>query len=107
MSGCYRAKVWRTGACALLFAVSRSAAAAPDVELGRYLSAECATCHRAANAPGTIPTIHGRAEQTLVELIKAYRDKTRANPVMQTIAGRLKDDEIEALAAYFARTPKP
>ena len=24
------------------------------------------------------------------------------NPVMQNIAGRLKDDEIEALAAYFA-----
>ena len=27
--------------------------------------------------------------------------------VMQSIAGRLKDDEIEALAAYFSRTTRP
>ena len=37
-------------------------------------------------------------------MIKAYRDKQLPNPVMQNIAGRLKDEEIEALAAYFATT---
>ena len=47
------------------------------------------------------------AEQTFAEVIKAYRDKQLANAVMQNIAGRLKDDEIEALAAYFARTKRP
>ena len=35
-------------------------------------------------------------------MIKAYRDKRLNNAVMQNIAGRLKDEEIEALAAYFA-----
>ena len=30
-----------------------------------------------------------------------YRDKKRNNPVMQTIAGKLSNDEIAALAAYF------
>ena len=40
-------------------------------------------------------------------LVKAYRDKQLPSEVMQTIAGRLKDDEIEALAHYFAVTKRP
>ena len=47
------------------------------------------------------------AELRFTELVKAYRDKRLSNAVMQTIAGRLKDDEIEALAAFFARTKRP
>jgi cytochrome c553 len=38
--------------------------------------------------------------------VKAYRDKQLPNPVMQSIASRLKDDEIEALA-HFAVTKQP
>jgi cytochrome c553 len=104
-----RSRLWSACVGAALFAVSPSALAAPDVELGRYLSAECVTCHGAASgAPGSaIPNIYGRPEQALVEAVKAYRDQTRANAVMQSIAGRLKDDEIEALAAYFATTRRP
>ena len=91
----------------VLFAAVGAASAAPDVELGRYLSAECVTCHGGASATSTIPNIYGLAEQTFVEMVKAYRDKKLANAVMQNIAGRLKDQEIEALAAYFARTRRP
>jgi cytochrome c len=82
--------------------LATTAAAAPDLELGRYLGAECLTCHRAATASSAIPNIFGVAPATLTQLLKAYRNKELPNPVMQTIAGRLKDDEIEALAAYFA-----
>ena len=89
-----------------LHATAPSAAAA-DVEFGRYLASECMTCHRGATATTTIPNIFGRAEQELTHIIRAYRDKQLPNPVMQNVAGRLKDDEIEALAAYFATTPKP
>jgi cytochrome c len=32
----------------------------------------------------------------------AYKQKLRTNPVMQMMAGRLADEEIAALAAYFA-----
>jgi cytochrome c len=31
----------------------------------------------------------------------AYKEKIRPHPVMQMMAGRLADDEIAALAAYF------
>lgn len=77
-----------------------------DVELGRYLSSECTTCHGAAKADSTIPNIHGLAETHFVEVIRAYRAKALPNPVMQTIAGRLRDEEIAALAAYFATAKK-
>lgn len=80
---------------------------APDIELGRYLARECMSCHGTAKATSSIPNIFGMASATMAEVIKAYRDKKLDNAVMQGIAGRLKDDEIEALAAYFERTKKP
>ena len=39
--------------------------------------------------------------KTSVTAMHAYREKHRENPVMQMITGRLADDEIAALAAYF------
>ena len=87
--------------------LTNPAPAAPDIELGRYLSAECVTCHRGGSARSTIPNIYGIAEDAFAEVLKAYRDKRLNNAVMQNVAGRLKDEEIEALAAFFARTKRP
>ena len=78
-----------------------------DLEFGRYLATECLTCHRSATAGSTIPNIFGMAEPRFTVLIKAYRDKQLPNQVMQSVAGRLKDDEIEALAHYFSVTKSP
>ena len=91
----------------ILSVAATPACAAPDIELGRYLSRECVTCHRSATSTTTIPNIFGMAAVTMTQVIKAYRDKRLDNAVMQGIAGRLKDDEIEALAAYFERTRRP
>jgi cytochrome c len=89
-----------------------AAHAAPDIELGRYLANQCLTCHRAGGSPaaagtGAIPNIFGMAEPRFATLVKAYRAKQLPNEVMQNAVGNLKDDEIEALAAYFARTTRP
>ena len=78
-----------------------------DLEFGRYLATECLTCHRSGTAGGAIPNIFGMAEARFIVLIKAYRDKQLPNPVMQSVASRLKDDEIDALAHYFSVTKKP
>lgn len=72
-----------------------------DLELGRYLATECMTCHGAAKADSTIPNIFALGETHFVEVIKAYRMKALPNPVMQSAAGRLSDEEIAALAAFF------
>lgn len=81
------------------------AASAADVELGRYLSSECTTCH-SPHAHSAIPNIHGMMETTFTEVVKAYREKRLANPVMQNVAARLNDEDIAALAAYFASAKK-
>lgn len=80
---------------------------AADVELGRYLSTECMTCHGASKTDSTIPDIFGKPERLVDEKLRAYRDKRLSNEVMQVVASRLKDDEIAALAAYFRTAKRP
>ncbi len=72
-----------------------------DPEYGAYLSGECTTCHQAAGSDEGIPSITLWPEDQFVVAMHAYKTKKRNHPVMQMIAGRLGDEEIAALAAYF------
>ena len=72
-----------------------------DAAFGEYLAGECMTCHSAAGAARGIPSITGWPTVDFVTAMHAYKQKTRDNPVMQTMAGRLNEEEIAALAAYF------
>ena len=72
-----------------------------DPEYGEYLSSECLTCHRADGEMEGIPAVTGWPEADFVIAMHAYKDKVREHPVMQMMAGRLSNDEIAALAAYF------
>lgn len=82
-----------------------STAAGGDRAFGEYLSSECVTCHRAGATDAQIPAIQGMDEDALIEIMNLYRSKEWENPTMQTIAGRLSDEEIAALAAYFSSLP--
>ena len=73
-----------------------------DPEYGEYLSGECTTCHQADGGADGIPSIVLWPEPDFVVAMHAYKTKNRQHPVMQMIAGRLSDEEIAALAAYFA-----
>ena len=85
----------------LLLSASAGAGAG-DRELGEYLSAECVTCHQISGREvGAVPRITGWPEDHFVAVMNSYKEKHRDNRIMQTIAGRLAADEIEALAAYF------
>ena len=72
-----------------------------DPAYGEYLSGECTTCHQASGGDAGIPSIVLWPEEDFVTAMHAYKDKVRPNPVMQLIAGRLSNEEIAALAAYF------
>jgi cytochrome c len=39
---------------------------------------------------------------SFIEALTAYKTGQRENPVMRNIAGRLTEDDIAALAAFFA-----
>ena len=65
----------------------------------------CAGCH----GPDGIstnplwPNIAGQKEQYLVKAMQEYRSSARPDPNMAAIAQGLSDEEIEDLAAYYAR----
>lgn len=81
---------------------SVSAAQADNKALGQFLASECTTCHQlSGESTGGIPPITGWPRNQFVAVLRSYRAKERENEVMQTIAGRLSDDEIAALAAFF------
>ena len=75
-----------------------------DLGYGKYLAGECVTCHRKSGAG--IPQINGIEAETFVTIMKAYRSKELDNKVMQMMAGRLDDEQIISLAAYFSSLPK-
>lgn len=67
----------------------------------------CMACHGPSGAgiPGLFPRLSGQnAEYTLAQL-KAFHDGTRANDpngTMRAIAGKLSDQDMQALAQYVA-----
>ncbi|WP_022703648.1 c-type cytochrome [Pseudorhodobacter ferrugineus] len=74
-----------------------------DPEYGEYLSAECTTCHQKDGSADGIPSITNWPEEDFVAAMHAYKVKLRPHPVMQMMAGRLSNEEIAALAAYYAK----
>lgn len=73
-----------------------------DKALGEYLANECVTCHqKSGRQVGGVPAIIGWPEDQFIAVMHSYQKGDRDNPIMQTIAGRFKEDELLALAAYF------
>ncbi|MEQ9693785.1 c-type cytochrome [Shimia sp. SDUM112013] len=72
-----------------------------DPDYGEYLSSECTTCHQTDGGDDGIPSITSWPQEDFVIAMHAYKSKLRPHPVMQMMAGRLSDEEIAALAAYF------
>ena len=83
------------------------AVAGGDSEYGEYLSSECTTCHQPKAVSATIPSLNGMDEGGFVQIMKLYREKKLENPTMRTVAGRLTDEDIAALAAYYSALPTP
>jgi len=100
--------LWRTAMAgisgALLFG---SAASAGDAAYGEYLSGECVACHQKSGADDGIPSIVGWDEISFVAVMLSYKQGGRENEVMQTVAKSLDQEQIEALAAYFATLEEP
>ena len=78
-----------------------------DKEYGQYLSAECNACHGSSQKSKTgIPSLIGKPFLYLVDALRQYKNKSREHAVMQMVAGRLDNEQIEALAAYFSTLGK-
>lgn len=72
-----------------------------DPEYGEYLAGECTICHQASGDYDGIPGIVRWDAVDFTLAMQEYKTKQREHPAMQMIAGRLGDEEIASLAAYF------
>lgn len=66
----------------------------------------CASCHGAhAGGPIETPTLSGQRQEYLAAQLSAFATAERRNDVfnrMRAIAGKLRKDEIDKLAEYYA-----
>ena len=93
-------------ATATLLALA-GASHAQDANLGRNLAATCANCH------GTNGQVRGDVVKPLAgvpadKIVAAFNDfKSGALPatIMHQIARGFSDDQVKAIAAYFAAQP--
>jgi cytochrome c553 len=94
----------------VILAVALAAASgawAADKEAGKATAEVCSACHgiNGVSVAQDIPNLAGQREAYLVSQLKAFRDETRKNPLMNAIAPQLSDSDIENVAAYFSSLP--
>jgi len=94
---------------ALLAAVAPLASAA-DIEAGKAkVATVCAACHGAngVSVSDAIPNLAAQRAGYLEAQLKALKDGTRKNPIMNAIAAQLSAEDMANAAAYFASLPGP
>jgi cytochrome c553 len=70
---------------------------------GKTAAAACAACHGEAGAgTGTAPGLAGQDAQYFAAAMRAYKDGTRANPMMKGPAASTGDAAVKDLSAYYA-----
>lgn len=98
-------------ASAALFCSSAQAqtpAAGPDLDAGRARAATvCAACHGAngISVADNIPNLAGQKAAYLGAQLRALKEGTRKNALMNAIAAQLAPADISNVAAYFASLP--
>ena len=82
---------------------------AADLQAGKAkVDAVCSACHGAngISVSDAIPNLAGQRVAYLEAQLRAWKDGTRKNPIMNAIGGQLGSDDIANVAAYFASLPR-
>lgn len=96
-------------ALGLLTAPMTRTLAADDANLlayGKHLSAECSGCHRIDGVDNGIPSITGWSSIDFIATVGFFKDGSRPNPAMISVARSLDEEQVKALAAYYGSLPK-
>jgi cytochrome c553 len=100
-------------ALAALLLGTGAAAAADNGAALDLIRRECSTCHGAkgVSVSPTFPNLAAQTKQYLDAQLKAFRDRSRADPHAQAfmwgMAAQLTDDTIKQMAEFFAQQPAP
>ena len=101
-------KARRTATAACVMALLCTALQAADLEAGRAkVQAVCAACHGAngVSVADAIPNLAGQRVAYLEAQLKALKDGSRKNPIMNAMAAQLGTEDIANVAAFFASLP--
>ncbi len=81
-----------------------STTSAGDAVSGAQKAITCAACHGEAGVSSNDlwPNLAGQKPGYLIKAITEYKDGTRKDPLMGTIAKTLSAEDIKDLAAHFA-----
>jgi cytochrome c553 len=94
---------------AVALALAGAAQARGSAEVGKEKAAQvCAACHGPTGAKPTAPEnpiLAGQHYDYLVRALKDYKSGKRNSAVMKGFAASLSQQDIEDLAAWFARQP--
>ncbi len=83
---------------------------AADIDAGKAkVATVCAACHGAngVSVSDAIPNLAAQRAGYLEAQLKALKDGTRKNPIMNAMAAQLSPDDIANVAAYFSAQPGP
>jgi cytochrome c553 len=86
-----------------------ASASAQEVDAARLATQTCASCHgpRGESVSPAFPRLAAQRAEYLDTQLKAFRDRTRADPMAQAymwgMASQLDNDTIRGLAAYYSR----
>jgi cytochrome c553 len=85
-----------------LFAATSAAAA--DKAAGEQKASLCAGCHGATGQSSNtqFPNLAAQQSTYIVSQLKAFKAKTRNNPMMEHIASMLSEEDMDNVAAYFS-----
>ena len=90
--------------------VGRTQTPAPgNKSAGKAAAAACAACHGEAGvSTGTAPSLAGQEAQYLVAAMRGYKEGSRADATMRSLAASTSDAVTRDLAAYYASLqPQP
>jgi len=81
---------------------------AADIDAGKAkVATVCAACHgeSGVSVSDTIPNLAAQRAGYLEAQLKALKDGTRKNPIMNAIAAQLSAEDMANVAAFFAALP--
>lgn len=80
---------------------------AADIEAGKTKAFVCTSCHGAdgISVSAAIPNLAGQKTAYLTKQLKAFKDGSRKDPLMNAIATQLEAADIDNLAAFWSSLP--
>lgn len=99
---------WRP-LCAAVAALLPFVANAKEPDGLAGLRMECDICHGidgVSPTPDQTPSLAGKSERYLTQQLQAFRSGKRKHETMLIMGSKLSDEELRALARYYARVKR-